>query len=253
MILVTSPSKTQDFSRISIEDSVFTQPIMQKEINQIVSSVKKIDRKSLAKIMDISEKLAELNFDRYQKFSAEFNSTNSKPAIFAFKGDVYSGIEIKDYKKSELEFIQKHLVILSGLYGLLKPMDLIQPYRLEMGTKIQINSYKNLYEFWGSKITNALNKSVKQTDILLNLASQEYFKALRAEELQCKVIDVVFKENKNGSYKVIGLFAKRARGKMINYIVKNKIKLLDEIKSFSLDGYKFSEDHSDKDQLVFIR
>lgn len=253
MFLITSPSKTQDFSEIPSDNIEYSKLVMADEVRKIVSIMKKQNKDYIGKLMGVSEKLAELTFDRYQRFAPEFNNTNSKPSIFAFKGDVYSGIEIEKYKKEELEFAQKHLLILSGLYGLLRPLDLIQPYRLEMGTKIRIGDHKDLYEFWGTKITDEFNKKIKEKDILLNLASQEYAKAIKVDLLKCKMIDVVFKENKNGTYKVIGLFAKRARGKMINYIIRNKIESLEEVKKFSIDGYKFSLSLSDKDHLVFIR
>ncbi|MCH9753643.1 MAG: peroxide stress protein YaaA [Alphaproteobacteria bacterium] len=253
MLLITSPSKTQDFSEVKLENLVLSKPEMIDQIREIISVMKNQNKSDLSKLMKISEKLAELNFVRYQEFVRDFTSKNSKPSIFAFKGDVYSGIEVDKYKKEDFEFAQKHLLILSGLYGLLRPLDCIQPYRLEMGTKINIKEHKDLYEFWGNKITDMINKKAEENDIILNLASNEYSKAIKLEILKCKMVDVVFKENRNGSYKVIGLFAKRARGKMINYIIRNKIQSQDEIKKFNIDGYKFNQDLSDQSHLVFVR
>jgi len=252
VFIVISPSKTQDFS--PLDKNVQSQaPIMMSEIESLICELKKKSVSELKDLMSVSDKIAELNFNRYKSFESDFNKKNSKPAIFAFKGDVYSGIEVDQYDIDELNFLQEHLFILSGLYGALSPLDLIQPYRLEMGTKLHMGNNKNLYEFWGDKITVFLNNRIKADDILLNLASQEYYQAVIANKLQCKKINVIFREKKNNEYKVIGLFAKKARGKMVNYIVQNQITGLDKVKKFNIDGYKFISEMSDSSNFVFVR
>lgn len=252
MFIVISPSKTQDFSALG-KNLQFEVPRMEHEIKNLVLELKKKSISDLKDLMGVSDKIAELNFNRYRFFENDFNEKNSKPAIFAFKGDVYSSIEVDRYSIDELNFLQKHLFILSGLYGVLSPLDLIQPYRLEMGTKLYIGNSKNLYEFWGDKITNFLNDQIKSNDILLNLASQEYYQAIVPERLHCKKINVIFKEKKGSDYKIIGLFAKKARGKMVHYIVKNKITELDAVKKFNTDGYRFIAEMSDSSNFVFVR
>ena len=253
VFLITSPSKTQDFTQIDTSNFTCTLPEMLSEIKELVSELKNQDIEKIKSLMSISSNLAKLNFDRYQKFASYFDLKNSKPAIFAFKGDTYADIEIAKYSKQDLEFAQNHLGIISGLYGLLRPLDLIQPYRLEMGTNLHVDNKKNLYDFWGDKITNALNTRLAKDEILINLASQEYSKALSQDKLLCKFINIIFKEHKNGIYKVIGLFAKRARGTMINYVIRNKITSPEKLKQFNINGYTFTDELSDSNNFVFTR
>lgn len=202
--------------------------------------------------MHVSENLAVLNEERYKTFQKEFTTENSKQALLAFKGDVYTKIEVDTYSQDDFEFAQKHLRILSGLYGLLKPLDLIQPYRLEMGTRLETKKGKNLYEYWDKKIAKAINEAAAGKPIV-NLASQEYFKAVDLKTLKTPVVNIHFKEFKNGAYQVIGLFAKQARGMMTNFAVKNRIENPQDLKSFNQEGYEFSAPMSGKSDWVFIR
>ena len=205
----------------------------------------------IASLMSLSDKLASLNFDRYQSWKAEKKiSDNSKPALLVFKGDVYQGLQAEDFKKGDLNFAQKHLRILSGLYGALKPLDVMNPYRLEMGTKLQINGWKNLYEFWGESVKKDL---LKDSDTIVNLASNEYYKVLGNISDEAKVVSPVFKDYKNGNYKIISFYAKKARGLMARFIIQNRIKKTDELVDFDLDGYKYSKADSTTDSPVFLR
>ena len=248
MIALISPAKTLDFSSI---DGNFNTPKMLAEIDILIQNLKQKSSEDIAKLMKLSEKLALLNYQRFQDFSLDFNKNNSKPAVFAFKGDVYTGIDIASFSNQDIDFIQNSLAILSGLYGLLKPFDLIQPYRLEMGTRLQIGEFKNLYQFWGDKISNEINKI--ESDVIINLASNEYFKAVDKKSLNAKIIDIDFKENKNGEYKIIGIYAKKARGLMVQFMVKNKIKNPEDLKQFNLENYQFSDELSNENHWVFIR
>jgi len=202
--------------------------------------------------MNTSEKISELNYKRNIKWSLPFNKSNSLQALLMFKGDVYKGISVKDFNKDDFLFAQKSLRILSGLYGILKPLDLIQPYRLEMGTQLQIGKHRNLYDFWGDEITNILN-SDKNNDYLINLASVEYFKSINVDNLKSKLINVSFKEKRDGKYKIIAIYSKRARGLMSRYIIKNKIIDPKSLKKFNLEDYKFNKTLSSDSDLVFTR
>lgn len=252
MLVITSPSKTQDFKPIKVKMQT-SQPKMKGYIKEIVGVLKTKSKKEISSLMNISDKLSELNFSRFKDFSDGFNESNSKPALFAFQGDVYSGIEVEDYSECELDFAQKHLRIISGLYGILRPLDLMQPYRLEMGTRLSVGNNKNLYEFWGDKISAEINKESTKDTVVLNLASKEYSQAIDRKALEAEIINVDFKESKDGKYKTIGLFAKRARGKMINFIIRNKLEDLRRIKEFDIDGYKFNEEMSDECNFCFTR
>lgn len=250
MLILISPAKTLDYSNPHYQE--FTQPDFTKDIKTLVKVMKKKKAQELAELMHISENLAELNERRYKTFQKEFNPENSKQALLAFKGDVYSKIDVDNYSKDEFEFAQNHLRILSGLYGLLKPLDLIQPYRLEMGTRLETERGKNLYEYWGSKIAKAINELAKNQTIV-NLASQEYFKAVDLKSLKSKVITIHFKEFKNDSYQIIGLFAKQARGMMTDFAIKNKITDPEMLKTFQQEGYEYSEPLSSPEEWVFVR
>ncbi len=214
--------------------------------------MKKKSAPELKSLMGISENLATLNEERFKTFQKEFNFENSKQALLAFKGDVYTKIDVDNYSDEDFEFAQEHLRILSGLYGLLKPLDLIQPYRLEMGTKVENKKGKNLYEYWDKKIARAINK-VAEGEPIVNLASQEYFKAVDKKTLKSDVINIHFKEHKDGSYKVIGFFAKQARGLMTNFAIKNKINDPAQLKTFNEERYEYSNQLSTYSDWVFVR
>lgn len=211
--------------------------------------------KKLSKLMGISPKLAELNATRFQSWQTPFDCDNAKPAVLAFRGDVYLGLEADEYSERDFNFAQKNLRILSGLYGLLRPLDLIQPYRLEMGTKIKNSGGNDLYEYWDTTITDHLSSELSdhRNKSLINLASIEYFKAVRPELLPGRVITPVFKDYKNGTYKILSFFAKKARGYMASYIVHNRIQKPDDLKSFDIDGYRYNADLSEGDNWVFTR
>ncbi|MFD2202128.1 peroxide stress protein YaaA [Shivajiella indica] len=249
MITVISPAKTLDLS--TTDFNLASQPEFKANTMELVSIMKKKSTSDLMHLMDISENLAQLNRERYKNFKKTFELGNSKQALLAFKGDVYTKMDVDNYSLEEFEFAQKHLRILSGLYGLLKPLDLIQPYRLEMGIRLENKRGKNLYEFWGSRIAKAINEAAKG-DPVINLASQEYFKSVEVDKLKSKVITPVFKEFKNGKYQVIGLFAKQARGMMTDFIIKNRIDDPEELKVFNSGKYEFKEDMGNGEWL-FVR
>jgi hypothetical protein len=226
-----------------------------EESAALVKELKKLPPSRLGALMGISPKLAELNAARYREFTLPFTPDNAKPALLAFRGDVYSGIEADDYGKEDFAFAEAHLRILSGLYGLLSPLDLMQPYRLEMGTSLRNPRGRDLYAFWGGRITQAVNDALKTSGSshLVNLASQEYFAAVKPDSLEGNIITPVFKENKSGLLKVIGLLAKKARGMMANYAIKQRITNPESLKFFSQDGYRFAPELSDRQEWVFVR
>lgn len=250
MLILISPAKTLDYSTTPINN--FTYPDFQTETRSLVSVLKKKSAQELGDLMSISENLSALNKERFKTFQREFNTDNSKQALLAFKGDVYTKIDVDNYNESEFEFAQEHLRILSGLYGLLKPMDLIQPYRLEMGTRLENKKGKNLYEFWDKKIAKAINQAAG-TNPIVNLASQEYFKAVNLKTIKNPVITIHFKEFKNGKYQVLGFFAKQARGLMTDFAIKNRITNPLELKTFNLEGYEYLDSMSSESDWVFGR
>ena len=254
MLIVISSAKKLDY-KTPVPIEKYTIPEFLNHSKILVDILKNSSIEILTKLMNISYGLAELNLERYKKWSLPFTPENARQAIFAFKGDVYEAMQAYNLSEDELSFAQEHLRIISGLYGLLRPLDLIQPYRLPMGTKLKNPFGKDLYAFWSELITNALNNYIKLKNysFLLNLASNEYFKAINVKKLSVPIINVVFKEHKNGVYRVISFKAKRARGMMCNFIFKNKISKIDDIKAFDYEGYKFSEEQSDKNKLVFLR
>jgi cytoplasmic iron level regulating protein YaaA (DUF328/UPF0246 family) len=250
MLLVISPAKTLDYS--SPQATSFTLPDFPTEIKDLVGVLKKKSAPQLAELMHLSEPLAALNEERYQSFTDTFTPENAKQALMAFKGDVYTMMDVAEYSEADLVFAQQHLRILSGLYGLLKPLDLIQPYRLEMGTRLKTTEGDSLYAYWGSKISKALNEAGKgQT--LVNLASQEYFKAVDQKTLSLPVVNIHFKEFKDGKYQVLGLFAKQARGRMSNFVIKNRLTDPEQLKTFHEAGYEFAERLSSATDWVFVR
>ncbi|AIL65821.1 hypothetical protein NOVO_07400 [Rickettsiales bacterium Ac37b] len=252
MIILLSPSKTLNFDHNSTIKH-YTKPIYIQQALTLAEYLSGYTEEELGKLMSISNSLAQINVKRYKTFSLDHNLDNARQALFAYKGDVYSMMDVEHYSEEDLEFAQQHLIILSGLYGVLKPLDLIQPYRLEMSTNLAINNRKNLYEFWGNKITDFINTS--STNALINLASQEYFKSINQKLLspKLKLINISFKELHKGSYKTIGLLAKRARGMMANFIIKNRINDYNELKNFSESNYQFISNLSSEQEFVFTR
>ncbi len=252
MKLVLSPAKSLDFDS-KLPTPLETEACFLEEAERLNKLLKKKSAKSLSQLMDISDSLARLNYERNQEWGLPFTSQNARPSIYAFSGDVYRGLDVYTLPKEKIDRMQNTVRILSGLYGLLKPLDLIQPYRLEMGTKIPVGKNKNLYEFWKEKITAALNKELKEGELFVNLASNEYFKAIDTKKLKAPVITPVFKDLKNGQYKVIFTYAKLARGYMTRYILDTGAETLDDLKGFDYEGYHYSEPMSKDGELVFIR
>jgi len=257
MLTILSPSKTQDFADESLDTQQIqhTEPALLKESGLLVRELRKKSVDDIQQLMSVSEKIASLNHERFQQFTTPFSPDNARQALLAFKGDVYTDIAIHDYSEEDFAFAQQHLRILSGLYGMLKPLDLIQPYRLEMKTKLSNKRGKDLYQFWGDRITQQLNTALQQQDskVLVNLASNEYFKALQPGKVAGEIITPVFKEHKNGKYQIVAIFAKRARGKMANFIIRNRIDQPEQLKTFAEDRYEYSENLSSDKEWVFVR
>lgn len=249
--MIISPSKTQNFD--PPPEIAYTVPAQTAQTQTLVQQLRQYSPEDLGKLMKISPKLSDLNWQRYQDFQDSFTPENAKQALLAFKGDVYNGIQVDTYSQDDFDFAQNHLRILSGLYGLLKPLDLIQPYRLEMGTKLQTKKGKTLYDFWGVQVTEALNVDLDPETPLVNLASGEYFKAVQLQQLKGKVLNIAFKENKNGAYKVIGIHAKRARGLMVNYAIQHRITDPEGLQGFDVEGYLFHPNLSKDTEWVFCR
>lgn len=254
MLIVISPAKKLDYDTPA-KTSKFTMPEYLNESERLIKTLRQYSAMDLAELMHLSMNLAELNFERYYQWKKNYGEKEAKQCLLAFKGDVYAGMDAESFKQKDLDYAQNHLRILSGLYGLLRPLDLMMPYRLEMGTKLVNERGKNLYEFWGDMITDGINSQLKaqKDNILINLASNEYFKSVKAKNIEGRIITPQFKENKNGSYKMIGIFAKRARGLMSRYILLNRLKDPEEIKSFDVEGYSFNGKLSKGDQWVFTR
>jgi hypothetical protein len=253
MKIVISPAKSHDFkSKLPTAD--YTQPNFLKQAEKLNGVLAKKKPKDLAELMSISNNLAQLNWERNQQFSSPFTAENSRPAVYAFNGDVYQGLDAYTISNDKIDKLQYTLRILSGLYGVLKPLDLMQPYRLEMGTSLAIGKNKNLYEFWKNDITAFLNAELADDELFVNLASNEYFSAVDIKKLKVPVIAPVFKDWKNDKLKIISFFAKKARGSMVRYIIDNQVETLENIKNFNLDGYLFSKEHTLKEnEPVFIR
>ncbi|WP_299225043.1 peroxide stress protein YaaA [uncultured Psychroserpens sp.] len=252
MKLVLSPAKSLDFES-KLPTSKASEPQFLSESERLNKLLKKKSAKSLSKLMSISDNLGQLNYQRNQEWALPFTKENSRPAIYAFSGDVYRGLEAYKIDISKLDILQDKVRIISGLYGILRPLDLIQPYRLEMGTKFPVGKNKNLYEFWRKKITNALNDELNEDELFLNLASNEYFKAVNPKLLKVPVITANFKDLKNGEYKTIMTFAKLARGYMARYVIDNDINTVEGLKAFNYEGYGFSQPLSTDTELVFTR
>jgi cytoplasmic iron level regulating protein YaaA (DUF328/UPF0246 family) len=254
MLTVISPAKTLDFETPPTTRKA-TQPLLLERSAELVEDARALSPEDIRSLMGVSEKLADLNHRRFMNWGTPFTLDNAKQSLLAFKGDVYTGLEAETLSAHQLNFAQKHLCILSGLYGLLRPLDLMQPYRLEMGLKFTNRGGGNLYEFWGDSITRALNQQLKKSGspVLVNLASNEYFKSVQAGELDAEVITPVFKDLKNGKYRVISFFAKKARGQMARFIIDKELNEPDGLKKFRVDGYRYSRGESTAREMVFTR
>lgn len=254
MLIVISPAKTLDYTTAPTTQK-YTMPDYLDDSQELINRARKYSTLDISEIMAVSTKIAELNFERFKDWHTPFSPENSKQAVLAFKGDVYTGLNAETLKAADLTFAQKHLRILSGLYGLLRPLDLMQPYRLEMGRKIENERGKNLYDFWGNIVTEGLNKQLKQSNssFLINLASNEYFKSVKPKLLDAEIITPAFKDFKNGEYKMMGVYAKKARGMLSRYIIQNKLTDIEDIKGFDLDGYNFNNKLTEGNTWVFTR
>ncbi|MCD1638970.1 peroxide stress protein YaaA [Stutzerimonas frequens] len=254
MLMVISPAKTLDYETPPITER-FTLPQHLDHSQQLIELLRDYSPAQISELMHLSDKLAALNVARYGSWTAEFTPDNAKQALLAFKGDVYTGLNVDDFTDDDLLFAQQHLRMLSGLYGLLRPLDLMQPYRLEMGTKLVNPRGKDLYAFWGERISDWLNEALREQgdDVLLNLASNEYFSSVKRKALNARVIDVDFKDMKNGQYKIISFYAKKARGLMARWVIKERIAKPEQLSAFDYEGYRFSADDSSANHLVFLR
>lgn len=254
MLILLSPSKDLNFDPLEREMEA-TEPRLMKDTGELAKVMKTKSLKDLKKLMGISDKLADLNAERYQTFQVNGKSNSAKPALFAFTGDVYRSMAPKDFDKKQIKFAQDTLRTLSGLYGVLRPLDKIQPYRLEMGTSLKTEQGSNLYDFWGDKVTDLLNEDLKpqKNPAVINLASNEYYKVVSPKNLDAPVIDIKFLEEKAGKARVIGLFAKRARGTMAKWIVENNVTAANDLSDFNENGYKFIKSKSSDKELVFSR
>ena len=259
MLILISPAKTLDFNTPA-PIKRFSQPDFLDDTEKLVQQLKQLSPLEISTLMKISDKLAELNSDRFKAWQADYDDTNAKQALLAFQGDVYQGMVVDSYKPEDFDFAQEHLRILSGLYGVLRPLDLIQPYRLEMGTKIahaklQDLSVNTLYEFWSDKLTQAINKQLDNLDrkIIINLASKEYFKAVKPKLLEGEIITPVFKDWKKDKYKIISIYAKKARGMMTSYIIKNRLNNIKDLQNFQEAGYEYNPELSNQANPTFTR
>jgi cytoplasmic iron level regulating protein YaaA (DUF328/UPF0246 family) len=254
MLTLISPAKTLDFETPAVTD-IHTQGEFLEHSAELIDQLKLQSPDDISALMKLSSKLSELNVQRFHDWCLPFDQKNSKAAVLAFKGDVYTGLDAESFSEKQFTYAQSHLGILSGLYGLLRPLDLIQPYRLEMGTKFANSRGANLYTFWGSIITDAINQRLElsKSKILINLASNEYFKAVKIKQLKAELITPVFKDEKNGQYKIISFYAKKARGLMAAYIIKNKVTTVKELCEFDVAGYRFVAAESDAQTITFKR
>ena len=254
MLLVISPAKTLDYDTPPVT-ARFTLPQHLDHAQELIGQLRQMSPQQIGELMHLSDKLAALNVARYGSWHPDFTPANAKQALLAFKGDVYTGLAAEDFSEDDFDFAQQHLRMLSGLYGGLRPLDLMQPYRLEMGTRLTNARGANLYDFWGERISGWLNEALaaQGDDILLNLASNEYFSAVKRKALKARVIDTEFKDLKNGQYKIISFYAKKARGLMARYVIKERLTNPDGLKDFNYQGYRYSAEHSKTDSLVFLR
>jgi uncharacterized protein len=253
MKIVLSPAKSLDFDNIP-ETRVASQPIFLNESKLLINKLKKYSPKKLGDLMSISPKLSDLNYSRFQDWALPFTNENAKTAMYVFTGDAYQGMNPREFSQEDIVNAQDYLRILSGLYGVLKPQDIIQAYRLEMGAKLEYSKdVNNLYKFWGDKVTAALNAEMVKDEVLINLASNEYFKVIDPKKLNHRIVTCSFKDEKNGAYKMISFYAKFARGLMTRFIIQNKITEVEHLKGFDLDRYCYNEGMSTADNFVFVR
>lgn len=254
MLILISPAKTLDYQS-PLATTRYTQPELLEHSQQLIGIARKLTAPQIGKLMSISDKLADLNATRFHDWHPDFTPQNARQAILAFKGDVYTGLQAETFSEADFDFAQQHLRMLSGLYGVLRPLDLMQPYRLEMGIKLENPQGKDLYHFWGDIITDKLNQSLQAQgdDIIINLASDEYFKSVKPKKLQGRLIKPVFLDEKNGKFKVISFYAKKARGLMSRYIIENRLTRPEQLQAFNSEGYFFDGAASEKGELVFKR
>jgi cytoplasmic iron level regulating protein YaaA (DUF328/UPF0246 family) len=254
MLVVISPAKNLDYDTPAVTKT-FTQPEMLDDSQTLIKHCQTLSPAKIGSLMKISDKLAGLNADRYASWQTPFDNNNAKQALLAFNGDVYTGLDASSFSQGDFDYAQQHLRILSGLYGVLRPLDLMQAYRLEMGTKLDIGESKNLYQFWDDRISNKLNEAIDNQgdNVLVNLASNEYFKAVKPKALNAEIYTPVFQDCKNGQYKVISFFAKKARGMMARYILQNQLTEVSQLQKFDTAGYRFSAQKSKGNELVFTR
>lgn len=252
MKLVISPAKSLDLES-KIPTTSFSELSFAEKSAELNVLLKKKSPSEISTLMHISDKLGQLNYERNQSWSLPFNLGNARQAIYTFSGDVYKGLDVYNLPVEKIKLMQNTVLILSGLYGVLKPLDLMQAYRLEMGTKMPVGDHKNLYGFWKQSVTEMLNKSIADDEVFVNLASNEYFKAIDTKSLKVPVINIAFKEFKNDSYKTIAIFSKLARGLMTRYIIDKNAQSVDDLKGFNTNGYGFSEQMSSPNELVFTR
>jgi len=254
MLIVISPAKTLDYETPP-KSATFTIPDYLDRSAELIARARRYSALDIAELMAVSMKLAELNFERFEQWHTPFTPDNAKQAVLAFKGDVYTGLDAERFSAADFKFAQNHLRILSGLYGLLRPLDLMQPYRLEMGRKVDTDRGRNLYEFWGTIITEGLNAQLKKlkSPYLINLASNEYFKAVKPKALDGEIITPEFKDWKNGQYKMMGVYAKKARGQLSRFVIRNQLTDPQQMKAFDVDGYRFNEALSNGNKWVFTR
>ncbi|WP_025994640.1 peroxide stress protein YaaA [Pseudomonas viridiflava] len=254
MLMVISPAKTLDFETPPTTER-FTQPQYLDDSQELISQLRELAPAQIAELMHLSDKLAGLNAARFGSWTPAFTPENAKQALLAFKGDVYTGLQAETLSEDQLDYAQKHLRMLSGLYGLLRPLDLMQPYRLEMGTRLANARGKDLYAFWGTRISEWLNEALADQgdDLLLNLASTEYFSAVKRSALNARIIDIEFKDLKNGQYKIISFYAKKARGMMSRFVIEERIDSPEALRAFDVQGYRYNAELSTPSKLVFLR
>ncbi|WP_312671323.1 peroxide stress protein YaaA [Pseudescherichia sp.] len=254
MLILISPAKTLDYQS-PLATQRYTQPVLLDHSQQLIDVARQLSAPQIKTLMGISDKLADLNATRFHDWQPDFTPDNARQAILAFKGDVYAGMQAETFSEDDFTFAQQHLRMLSGLYGVLRPLDLMQPYRLEMGIRLQNPKGSDLYQFWGETITTTLNEALaaQGDNIIVNLASDEYFRAVKPKLLAGEIVKPVFLDEKNGTFKVISFYAKKARGLMSRYIIENRLTTPDQLKAFDVDGYVFDEEGSQKNELVFKR
>lgn len=254
MLILISPAKTLDYQS-ELTTKRFTQPALLEHSQQLIREARKLSAPHIKALMGISDKLADLNATRFHDWHPDFTPDNARQAILAFKGDVYTGLQAETFSEADFDFAQQHLRMLSGLYGVLRPLDLMQPYRLEMGIRLENPRGKDLYQFWGDEITNTLNAALEAQgdDVVINLASDEYFRSVKPKALAGRIIKPVFLDEKNGKFKVISFYAKKARGLMSRYIIENRLSKPEQLTGFDSEGYFFDAENSSAEELVFKR